>query len=165
MKSYTRILNVVFVLSLLISLTSCYKIVLEDMSSIQEGGTTEAKISRDSSEVKRLLIGKTWQIEEVVDPISGVRYQRGKVSDGKEFQLARYVYGENGSITGTDWFGNPIKSTAYQLQESNRKFVIVAPDCSSINEILFISATKFSYKANDGSVFTLTPVQQNDGVF
>jgi hypothetical protein len=163
MKSYTRILNVVFSFSLLVSLTSCYKLVLENMTRTGEVSTTQ-KMATDTSEVRKLMVAQAWQIEEVVDSFSGVRYQRGKISDGKEFQLTRYTYGENGSITGLDWFGNPIKNTSYSLQEGDRKFVIVAPDCTSVNEVLFISATKFTYKANDGSVFTLTPVQAENAL-
>lgn len=159
MKSFTRVLYAMF--SSCIFLTSCYKGVLEEVTTVREE-KINTKVARDSSEVGKLLAAQTWQIEEVVDPFSGVRYKRGSVSDGKEFYLARYTYRENGSITGTDWFGKPIINTLYSLQDGDQKLIISAPDCTSINEILFISATKFTYKANDGSVFTLTPVQQPD---
>lgn len=162
MKNFTPVASAVLSFGLLLSISSCYKTGLKEMISAKEEITGTTKMAYDSSEVRKLLTSQTWQIEEVVDPFSGVRYKRGSVSDGKEFYLARYTYGENGSITGTDWFGNPIKNTSYNLQDGDRKLVMVAPDCTSINEILFISATKFTYKANDGSVFTLTPVQQPD---
>jgi hypothetical protein len=162
MKTFTPFLCTVFSFCLLISFTSCYKGILEEITSNNEKETTITKMASDSSEVRKLLTAHTWQIEEVVDPFSGVRYKRGSVSDEKGFHLARYIYGVDGSIKGTDWFGNPIKDNFYSLQNGDKQFLIITPDCTSINEIISISSTKFVYKANDGSILTLTPIDPSD---
>ena len=103
----------------------------------------------------------TWQIEEVIDAFGGVRYKRGVLGDSKNFSLARYQYHANNSLMGTDWFGQSWKASCYTFLDDDKKLKITNPACSIIETIITLSATRFVYKAADGSTFTLQPIKSS----
>ncbi|MCU7550984.1 hypothetical protein OCK74_17835 [Chitinophagaceae bacterium LB-8] len=61
MKISTRVLCIVASLCSLLSLSSCYKAVLEESNTTLEG-TTATMIIKDSSVIRKLLLAQTWQI-------------------------------------------------------------------------------------------------------
>ena len=139
--------------SLSLILLSCQKLVLTEDTC-----TCSSQTSPSSSEVKGLLTAHTWQINEVIDPFSGPRFKRGVFSDGKDFASARYLYKDNGALTGNSWQGNTITNTCYTLLD-NRKIQVTAPPCIDFYDIITISPFELSYKNNSGSIFVLGPVE------
>lgn len=131
-------------------LLSCEKQVLTET-------TCSCSSQTSSSEIKAMLTAHTWQINEVIDPFSGTRYKRGVFSDGKDFESARYLYKDNGILTGTSWQGNTITNTCYTFLD-NRKIQVTALPCIDIYDIITIDPSEFSYKTNNGSIFILGPV-------
>jgi hypothetical protein len=135
---------------LLVLLTSCVK-----EAALEEASEPMSK-RIDTTGSKSWLTAHTWQIKEVIDPITGTRYKRGVSSDGKNFGAAYYTYKEDQTITGMDWNSTILVDNSYTLLD-NGKIRIVSPACTYINHIITLSATEFSYKTIDGSVFILEP--------
>ncbi|WP_148661244.1 hypothetical protein [Flavisolibacter tropicus] len=134
-------------------LLSCQKQVLKD-------NTCSCSNDTSFSEVKNLLTAHPWQINEVIDPFSGTRYKRGVLTDGKDFATARYLYKENGTLTGNTWQGS-IANTCYTLLD-NRKIQVCSPPCIDIYNVISIGATEYSYKDNSGTIFILGPVEASE---
>jgi hypothetical protein len=135
--------------SLSLLLLSCQKSVFTE-------DTCTCSSQTNSSEIKNLLIAHTWQINEVIDPYSGTRFKRGVFSDGKDFASARYLYKDNGALTGNSWQGNTITNTCYTLLD-NRKIQVTAPPCIDIYTIISIGSSELSYKDKSGTIFILGP--------
>lgn len=114
-----------------------------------------------SSATKDLLTAHTWQIDEIVDPFQEIRYKRGVISDAKDFAIARYTYHDDQSITGMDWFGQPLEHHYYSLQDQEQHLKFITPTCCSIAAIIKINESEFSYKSADGSIFKLVPAAQS----
>lgn len=112
------------------------------------------------SEPQSTIAGYDWMIDEVVDPISGVRFKRGVQTDEKNFAIARFRFTPNGAYTGISWDGSQIANARYAILNDGRTLQLILPACTSMNEIRELRADKFVYISNDGSVFTLVPYRE-----
>lgn len=140
-------LPVLFFFCLACLLTACSR-------NIEENTLLETK---SADETQKLLTAHPWQIEEIVDPFSGLRYKRGKLSDGKTFSIARYTYHDDGTMSGMHWDGVPLTNSTYALLDQNT-IRLSSPSCIWVTDIITLTPTRFSYKSIDGSIFTFSPV-------
>ena len=140
-------LSLLFFFCLACLLTACTR-TLEETPLLE---------TNSADETQTLLTAHPWQIEEVVDPFSGLRYKRGVLSDGKTLSIARYTYHNDGTVSGMHWDGNPLNNCTYTLLDQNT-IRLSSPSCIWVTDIITLTPTRFSYKSIDGSIFTFSPV-------
>jgi len=136
--------------------------------------STFASCKKDSvttpvADAHKLLMARTWQVEEVSEYMSGVadiQYKRGAPNNQDDFSLVRQRFNKDGSITYTDEFGLVGNDGTWQLQDNNTAIRIGWPTMGLfiVGQECTITDHSFSYKIKSGAAdeytqFIFSPAQ------
>lgn len=127
----------------------------------------DKEVTPPLTDIKTLLIAKTWQVNEVSEwdgTVKTVYYKRGAANNEDDYSAVRQQYKADGSIVYTDQDGETGSDGRYELLENNTRLKLSMPEMglSITVNALKVTNGEFSYQLGTptGYVqFTFVPAQ------